>query len=419
MTRRLHSLRASALLASALLALLGGCAASVDRAAAPIEVYETAEPPGFADIRFWGDRPAPDFAASARAAGGPGDVLVLSGGGPDGAFGAGVLNGWTERGDRPVFSVVTGVSVGALMAPYAFLGSAHDGALKDMFLSLEGPEDLFEIRVLSALAGGLSFASGAPLSRLIADRVDAALLDAIAEEHRRGRRLFVGTTNLDARRPVVWDMGAIADSGAPGRLALFRAVLLASATLPGVTEPVYIDVAIGGARYQEMHVDGGVTASIAIPQPSPERVATVRAGRRSTIYAIQNNRIVSPYGPADDTLAAILRDSLTEMIRSQSRGDQLRLFVAAERAGFDYRMIAVPKRFDPGEDAPFSAGYYRRMYEVGFELGLDPDLWLKRPPEPGEEGVTEVSFPGKDDGAARKSASAPRRASALAVLGGH
>ena len=190
------------------------------------------------------------------------NVLAISGGGSNGAYGAGLLAGWTERGARPEFTVVTGASAGALIAPFAFLGPSYDPVLKNLFSEGIG-EELLQIDGLSALFGAGVFKTE-PLKRLIARYVDDALLERIGAEYKKGRRLLVVTTNLDAQRTAVWDMGAIASSGAPEALDLFRDVLVASASVPGVYSPVLINVEGAGRRFEEMHVDGGVRANLLV-----------------------------------------------------------------------------------------------------------------------------------------------------------
>jgi len=189
-------------------------------------------------------------------------ILALSGGGADGAFGAGLLSGWSARGTRPQFTFVTGSSAGALLAPFAFLGSTYDETIRGVFASGE-MANLLQTDGLSALFGASAFKS-APLHDLIARHVDAALLAAIAREYRTGRRLFIVTTNIDAQRTAIWDMGKIAESADPGALDLFRNVMAASATVPGVFSPVLIDVESNGRSFAEMHVDGGVTNNVLI-----------------------------------------------------------------------------------------------------------------------------------------------------------
>ncbi len=216
---------------------------------------------GPAPIRYWGDQLPPNADAIvkvkweqvrasrpemlARGRRPVVNFLALSGGGSDGAFSAGVLGGWTAFGTRPEFDVVTGVSTGALTAPFAFLGPKYDAALKDVFTTSD-TQDIAIMRPVRGLIGGDSLASNAPLAKVVAHYVTPKFLAEVAAEHRKGRRLLIGTTNLDAERPVIWDMGAIASSGSAEALELFRTVLLSSAAIPAVFPPGFIKVAADG-----------------------------------------------------------------------------------------------------------------------------------------------------------------------------
>ena len=217
--------------------------------------------PGIPGARIWADDPAIATVRRSVVSRVPAKqpvVLALSGGGADGAFGAGLLAGWSARGTRPQFTLVTGASAGALIAPFAFLGPAYDETLRSVFATGE-MANLLQPEGLAGLFGTGLYKTQ-PLRDLIARHVDGSMLAAIAREHRAGRRLYIVTTNLDAQRTAIWDMGVIAGSGDPGSLDLFRNVLTASASIPGVFSPMLIEVEADGRRSAEMHVDGGVAA---------------------------------------------------------------------------------------------------------------------------------------------------------------
>lgn len=230
---------------------------------------EVAVPMGVPGVRAWADVPLSVLRGQvahlpALNAGHQFSILALSGGGEHGAFGAGLLCGWSESGRRPTFDVVTGVSTGALMAPFAFLGSAYDQRLKALYTEVS----FHSILSGSPLTGlfGEAFTISRPLQRVIARQVDQSMLADVAAAHRQGRRLFVVTTNLDAQRAVLWNMGAIAASGQQSSLDLFRKVILASACVPGLFDPVLIESEANGRRFKEMHVDGGTAfALFAVP----------------------------------------------------------------------------------------------------------------------------------------------------------
>src|SRR5688500_17411073 len=219
----------------------------------------------------------------------PVSFLAISGGGDNGAFGAGLLNGWTAAGTRPEFKAVTGVSTGALIAPFAFLGPKYDHVLEAVYTTTS-QRDIFKKRGIIKGLFGDAMADTAPLMRLVGRYADQSLLDAIAAEYAKGRLLLVGTANLDSLEPVIWNMTAIAPSRDPRALELFRKILVASASIPGAFPPVMIDVEAGGVRHQEMHVDGGTMAQVFLYPPSL-RIGDLGAARTRTLYIIRNARL--------------------------------------------------------------------------------------------------------------------------------
>jgi predicted acylesterase/phospholipase RssA len=385
---------AGALLAACLAA---GCAgeASVAAAPPPAALYAAAAPPGLPAVRGWGDdlssaqieaaREAVQAALRTRwiAAGRPAsgvavETLALSGGGPDGAFAAGLLAGWTEAGDRPEFEIVTGVSVGALIAPFAFLGPDRDAELSRLMTGIS-TEDVLDFRFFGALVGALGVADPAPLRRRLDVVVDDAMLAEIARAHRRGRRLLVVTTNIDAARPVLWDMGALAEAGAR---QLFLDVLLASASIPGAFPPVPIVVEAGGERFVELHVDGGVTRSVAIGPTGLAEVLdiTVPFPIRRRIFVIQNNTLAPPYRPVERTIRGIAGRTVSTLIRAQSAGDLTQIWLAAERAGAAFHLAFVPPGLGAASATDFDPETMRRLHDAAFAAARDGVEWLRAPP---------------------------------------
>src|SRR3954451_2182986 len=177
------------------------------------------------------------------------DLLGISGGGENGAFGAGLLNGWTERGDRPTFFLVTGISTGALSAPFAFLGSAWDAKLKSVYTDITLADVLVQ-RGYTAAIWDDAMADNSPLFRTISRYLDEGMLAEIARAYEGGRLLLIGTSNLDAQMPVIWNIGAIAGSGHPRALDTLRRILLASSAIPGAFSPVLFDVTLDSQPYQ-------------------------------------------------------------------------------------------------------------------------------------------------------------------------
>jgi hypothetical protein len=314
------------------------------------------------------------------------DVLVLSGGGMYGAFTAGVLVGWSKTGTRPQFDCVTGVSTGALIAILAFLGPDYDEKLTNFATTTTSSRIYTRRRPLSILWSN-SLASPEPLEQLINGVVDANLLKAIAKAHMQGRRLFIGTTNLDTRRPVVWDMGEIACRGDGEALKLFRKVLLASCSIPGFFPPVSFDVEIDGKKYSELHVDGGATASLFLRLPELNISEAIRRGQRplagSNLYIIVAGKLYADTDAVPPRVVSIAGSSLTSLIYSEARGDLYRLFTGSLVTGIKYQMVAIPQEFKTKPDSTtFDPVEMKRLYDNGYQIGSSPNPWRNTPPGP-------------------------------------
>jgi hypothetical protein len=384
-----------------LLALgLAGCAAAIARNPVPPSLESQASVVGMgpSPIRFWGDELPPNADAMVKEkwaqvrASRPElltgsrrpvvNFLALSGGGSDGAFGAGLLGGWTASGKRPEFDLVTGVSTGALTAPFAFLGPKYDEALKKVFTE-SNTKDIAIMQPVRGLLGGDSLASNAPLTKVVAFYVTEEFLREVGEEHRKGRRLLIGTTNLDAERPVIWDMGAIAISGRPEALELFRKVLLASAAIPAVFPPGFVKVAADGAVYDEMHVDGGATREVfLVPTQFMAQKAVGRLGinpiRRA--YIIRNGHVAPEYKPVKAKTLSIAGRAVSSLIKSQGVGDLYELYVFAKRNGIEYNLAYIPGDFVDTSTQAFDPVYMSKLYDLGFRMAQAGYPWKKVPP---------------------------------------
>ena len=301
------------------------------------------------------------------------DVLALSGGGSHGAFGAGVLKGWSESGTRPSFDVVTGISTGALTAPFAFLGAAHDGELERLYTT-SGDDAIFESRGLAGLFGD-GLRDTAPLRRRVTEAITPAMLDEIAAEHRKGRRLYVGPTDLDSGEAEVWDLGDIAQGADPARRRRFTDVLVASASVPGLFNPVYLDDGRGGAA--RMHVDGGVKAPLLL------RDFMVDGRYRSkAAYFIVNGCIClrNATEPVAPSTLAISRKSIEELMRSSLYRALAGAMGMARKAGARPALSFAPDAVKLPSPLSFDPAEMRALFEVGRAQGRNWRRWPAEPP---------------------------------------
>lgn len=313
--------------------------------------------------------------------------LALSGGGANGAFGAGFLNGWTASGTRPVFKIVTGVSTGALMAPFAFLGPEFDDQLRTFYTTVR-TRDILTIgsftTILSQLLFGESIANTAPLAAMIERYVDDALLARVAEAHRRGRRLYVATTDLDGQRFMVWNMGLIATSGHPASLDLFRRVMLASASIPVAFPPVLFDVEAGGARYDELHVDGGVAANVFYSGGVFAAATLVarggRGGGREAIYIVHNGQFGPRPRVTPRSLPGIAMRTIESAGKSAFIGDLFRIYSFTLLQDASFRWITIPETVEIGGGEIFDPVKMGELYAIGIEAARAGPAWRTRPP---------------------------------------
>jgi hypothetical protein len=389
---------ARSLAAALCLLLLAGCTSLTRRDAVPVAVQERASVLGLSGVRYWADRDPSDFLADAtaayerelaawRAAGNqgplpPAEYLAVSGGGEDGAFGAGLLCGWTAAGTRPVFKGVTRISTGALTAPFAFLGPDYDDELRAVYTETAAADILRPRSYIAAILQD-GAADTTPLRRTIAKYIDQRVLDAIAAEHAKGRILLVGTTNLDARRPIIWNLGEIAASGRPGALGLVHSILVASAAIPGAFPPVLIEAEVDGKPYQEMHVDGGASAQVFLypPQLDLRRRSRERGiSRERLVYIIRNARLDPDWAQVERRTLSIAGRAVSSLIQTQGVGDLYRIYIATQRDGIDYNLAYIPESFTTPLEEPFDTAYMRQLFQVGYGMAVRGYPWAKVPP---------------------------------------
>lgn len=315
----------------------------------------------------------------------PMDYLALSGGGNDGAFGAGILCGWSASGKRPDFTIVTGISTGALIAPFAFLGPDYDDELRQVYTTLSS-ENIFIgtlSTVFDGLTGGMALTDNGPLAKKIEESITQEMFTRIGAEHRKGRRLLIGTTNIEAQRSVIWDIGSLANSGSPGGLKLFREILLASAAIPGAFKPVFIDVTIDGKNYSEIHADGGVTAQVFLyPLQSTSRESALfkESGIDRHLYVIRNTKITPEYRQLKPSVVSLSQRSIETLIKYQGIGDLFKLYVGAQRDGIAYNLIQVPPEFTAESKQLFDPAYMTKIFDLGYRMGADGIPWQTKPP---------------------------------------
>lgn len=382
----------SLLVAVSLQLAVAGCSTPQRQPAVPVSQISQANET-FGPVRFLVARETDSFAAEALRAldrekqwlAGQGQgpelppayFLAVSGGGDNGAYGAGFLNGWTASGTRPQFKVVTGISTGALIAPFAFLGPKYDYVLERVYTTT-AQRDIFKKRgIMSALFGD-AMADTRPLANVISSYVNRQLLDEIAAEYAKGRILLVGTTNLDSLEPVIWNMGAIASRKDPDAVKLFSDVLLASASIPGAFPPVMIDVNLGGTRYQEMHVDGGTVAQLFLYPPS---VSTANAPPRKRIaYILRNARLDADWASTERRTMTIAMRAIDSLTRTQGIGDLYRVYSVTRRDGVDFNLTYIPASFNVPHNEMFDTAYMKALYDVGVNAAKSGYNWQKTPP---------------------------------------
>jgi predicted acylesterase/phospholipase RssA len=376
--------------------VLSGCAGPSRIGAVPDELADRAVVFGMPAARSWSDPLSEPFLNEVRVAGEreigqlraagrgdslpPANYLAISGGGANGAYGAGLLCGWSETGTRPEFKVVTGISTGALTAPFAFLGSAYDQQLRDVYTGIRTADILTPRNMLAGLLGD-ALTDNAPLWRLLQKKVNESMMRDIAAEYAKGRFLLIGTTNLDAQRGVVWNVTAIAASGNPRALELIHKILIASAAIPAAFPPIMIDVEIDGKSYQEMHVDGGAVAQVFFYPPSMRLTSrAVNVDRERRLYVIRNGRVDAQWAEVQRRTLPIASRAIDSLITTQGLGDLYRLFLTSRRDAIDFNLAFIPSTFKEKPKEAFDPEYMRKLFDIGFAAAKDSTAWFKTPP---------------------------------------
>ena len=394
LARRLGLAQARALSLFLILLALGACAQFDRLPAVAVADTDRASVAGIADARFLSndtatmtafgrrlhERESKYFALLGRPIP-PESLLAISGGGDNGAFGAGVLVGWSESGARPSFKIVTGISTGALIAPLVFVGREYDPLLADMYTTID-QTNIFEKRPIVAGLLSDALADSAPLQHLLAKYVDAKLVARIAEESRRGRALVIITTNLDAGVPVIWNIGAVAESGRPEAIGLIREILLASASVPGFFPPVMVDVMVDGVAHQEMHVDGGASMQTFL-YPAALQVRKIPNGggaRPRTAYVIRNGRLTQGWDEVARSTPAIATRAVATLTTNSGVGDLYRIYALAKRDGVRLQLAYIGDDFEQPHAAEFERPYMKKLFEYGRAKAHVGYPWRGAPP---------------------------------------
>lgn len=371
--------------------LLGGCA-STKREPPPPDALMMAEIPGIPDCRLWGDNPPlneaerrekavrqvksmVDFDPHASM-----NLLAISGGAQEGAFGAGVLAGWTASGSRPDFQVVTGISSGSMLAPFAYLGPEYDFALKELFSKYK-TKDVVDPRYLSAIFSGKSLSSNKKLRGILKTYFTPVEMEKVAQEYRKGRRLYVGSTHMDSIRPVIWDLGLIAASGHPDAYELIIDAILASAAFPGVFPPIIFDVEQNGKRYQELHCDGGLTSQVfAYALDTDVRTTLNAIGFKGdfNVYVLRNAVMVPKTKEIEPSNIPILRQTAFSMVNTMALMDVQYIYKDALDNGLNFYLAFIPSGLqEPAE--MYDPPYMNKLYQIGFDRATAGYPWERKP----------------------------------------
>ena len=381
--------------------VIASCVSEPVRNPVPLELQNAAQVADMPGIRVWGDAGDDSLHADIVQSihdepeglfprGPNGEFhysgLALSGGGEHGAFGAGFLKGWSQSGMRPVFKIVTGISTGALIAPFAMLGSAYDETLRKAYTTIT----IDEIMDKSLIAGAYwreSLVDNHPLQEMVHEVISDEVIDAIGKAHRNGRRLFVGTTNFDAQRPVIWNMGAVATSNHPQAYSLFRQIIVASTSIPVLFPPAFIEVEADGKTYKEMHVDGGTVGQMFFYGSALDWQSALRDASgienpvdQSTLYVIIDGEVDPEHEAVPRRLMPITDRTIKTLVKVSAWSALYRMYLHAQVGGYKFKFVGLPDDYTAQSKQPYDPSEMNRMFEIGYEMGLKGEGWQAVPP---------------------------------------
>ncbi len=342
-------------------------------------------------LRFWASE-KPEFLYNQDTQSTPisvqGDtlnILALSGGGANGAFGAGVLMGLADRGELKDYSVITGISAGALIAPFVFVGGDEIARLEDVILGINDKEVLGKKNFLNTIFKD-AFTNGDSFIEFIGEAYPEEMIDKMAQQHRSGKRLFIGSTHFDSGELMVWNLGAIANSDLPNRVELVHKVLASSASIPGVFPPQFFDVRDEQTVLEEMHVDGGLAAQV-FYNPSNFDYQLISDALNlehpPQLDVIRNGLLKSPYKPVNDKGVALLTKSLSGLTMMQTRGDIYRMKYLSEVDGLSMQFTYLDQDFSDAKQSKdlFDLEYMKAIYQYGYDKAVTDDLWETELPQ--------------------------------------
>ncbi|MFS1414913.1 phospholipase [Vibrio sp. 10N.286.49.C2] len=342
-------------------------------------------------VRFWGGE-KPDFLTSDVAHspvitvnGDRLNILALSGGGANGAFGAGVINGLYDAGELPDYSIITGISAGALIAPFVYTGGEDIHRLKDVMLGLNDDRVLGKKNFLNTLFKD-AFTNGQSLLLLMQEIYDSAMIERMAERHRQGKRLFIGTTHFDSGQQSVWNIGQIADSNLENKADLIHQILAASSSIPGVFPPQFISVNYQGETLEELHVDGGLTYQMFFDPANYDYGQMSKAmglKNKPQVHVIRNGTLKSSYQRVADKGVDLLTRSITSLTLQQTRGDMYRMLYMSKESDLDIDFTYVDPDFKAHKQSKkmFDAEYMVNLYNYGYRKAQGLNLWTKEVPQ--------------------------------------
>ena len=313
----------------------------------------------------------------------PFDILTLTGGGSRGAFGTGLILGWTDKGNIPKFDIITGISTGAVMAPFIFLGEEELKKVEYFYTKMH-TENVF-VSTWSSFFGYGYIMNAKPLKKLFKKNFDKAFLDKVTQEHKKGRRLYIGTTNIDTGQLTVWDMGAIASSDREDKYQRFADIVYASSALPVYLPPQYMSVDVDGKDYYQMHIDGGIYAQVFMIGLLVNWGEVLEFDKSDntdfnvTLYTVANRKYRQRdiYQPVEQAPFSIIEAYvLTEMDLLFDRS-VYRLYKSCEKKGFKFRMASIPDKMPDVITVPteFKPKEMIELFNIGYQLGKTDIPW--------------------------------------------